>query len=149
MDIVYASIGVAIAMVFANIGSALGVSAASQAAVGVVSEDPDKFGKTMILQLLPSTQGIYGFIVGFLLLFTKIVGGNVAEGMGLAYLGICIPVGLVGMFSAVLQGRVAATSIIMVGKRPELMGRGMIMTAFVEMFALLAFIVSIIGVFRL
>ena len=146
---VFAIMGVAIAIVMSGIGSSLGVAAAAQAAAGVVSEDPDKFGKTLVLQLLPSTQGIYGFIVGFLMLFLKILPGVATKEQGLVYLGICIPVGVVGLISAIYQGKVAATAINMVGRRPELSGRGMLMAAFVEMFALLGFIVSIIGVIML
>ncbi|MDR0856337.1 MAG: V-type ATP synthase subunit K [Clostridiales bacterium] len=146
MDLLYAAIGVILAIVLSGIGSAFGVAIASTAAAGVITEDPDKFGKTMLLQLLPATQGIYGFIVGFLLFITKITAGGIAEGSGAIYLGLCIPVAVVGLVSAILQGKVAAVSIIMVGKRGELSGRGMTMTVFVEMFALLAFIISILGV---
>ena len=41
---------------------------AGRAAAGVVTEDPDKFAKVLLLQLLPGTQGIYGLLVGFIAL---------------------------------------------------------------------------------
>ena len=63
-----ALLGAAIASL-AGIGSAIGVSVAGQAAAGVITEDPKKFGKTLVLQLLPGTQGIYGFVVALILLF--------------------------------------------------------------------------------
>ena len=64
--IVFALLGVAVAVILAGMGSAYGVGVAGQAAAGVVTEDPDKFAKVLLLQLLPGTQGIYGLLVGFI-----------------------------------------------------------------------------------
>ncbi|MBU2529377.1 V-type ATP synthase subunit K, partial [bacterium] len=58
--------GAGIAVFLGGIGSAVGVSTAGQAAAGVLSEKPEKFGETFILVALPGTQGIYGFAVGFM-----------------------------------------------------------------------------------
>ena len=64
----------------AGIGSAIGVGTAGRAAAGVVTEDPDKFAKVLLLQLLPGTQGIYGLLVAFLALSkVGILGGGVAD----------------------------------------------------------------------
>ena len=78
--IVFALLGVAVAVILAGMGSAYGVGVAGQAAAGVVTEDPDKFAKVLLLQLLPGTQGIYGLLVGFIAL-SKIglLGGGVEE----------------------------------------------------------------------
>ena len=65
---VYALVGAAVAVLFAGMGSSIGVGTAGQAASGVVSQDPGKFGKVLIMQLLPGTQGIYGLLVGFITL---------------------------------------------------------------------------------
>ena len=59
MGIVFALIGAVLAALMGGIGSAIGVGMTGQAAAGVVTEDPSKFGKVLILQLLPGTQGIY------------------------------------------------------------------------------------------
>ena len=63
---VFALLGAAVAAL-AGIGSAMGVGIAGQAAAGVLAEDPKKFGKTLILQALPGTQGIYGLLMAFLI----------------------------------------------------------------------------------
>ena len=78
--IVYALIGAALAVGLAGCGSAIGVGIAGQAASGVVTVDPSKFAKVLILQLLPGTQGIYGLLVGFITL-SKIglLGGGAAS----------------------------------------------------------------------
>ena len=64
MGTVLALIGAALAVILAGMGSAYGVGVAGQAAAGVVSEDPSKFAKVLIIQLLPGTQGIYGLSGG-------------------------------------------------------------------------------------
>ena len=74
-----ALLGAAIAAL-AGIGSAKGVGIAGQAAAGVVAEDPKKFGKTLILQALPGTQGIYGLIISFLIMMKiGLLGGEMVD----------------------------------------------------------------------
>ena len=68
MGMVYALFGAALAVILAGCGSAYGVGVAGQAASGVVTEDPSKFAKVLVIQLLPGTQGIYGLLVGFITL---------------------------------------------------------------------------------
>ena len=101
---VFALMGAAIAAL-AGIGSAMGVGIAGQAAAGVVAEDPKKFGKTLILQALPGTQGIYGLLMAFLI-FIRIglLGGGMMDltvSQGLYILASGIPIGLVGIWSGI------------------------------------------------
>lgn len=152
LGVVYALIGVAIAVVFSGIGSAIGVSRGGQAASGVLSQDSSKFGKVLLLQLLPATQGLYGFVVGFIVVSMKlgIVGGSIASistPVGLSIMMLCIPVGIVGMFSAIMQGNVAVAGITLIGKKSDQIGKAMTMTVLVEIFAIFAFIISFLGVF--
>lgn len=146
-----ALLGGAIAVFTSGIGSAKGVGLAGQAASGVVAEDPDKFIKCLILQLLPATQGIYGFIIAFLVVLNaQVLGGPIVEyttAQGLFILAGCLPVGLGGLFSASYQGKVAVSAIGMVAKRPEESAKGMLMVAMVETYALLGFLVSFLAVF--
>lgn len=153
-----AILGIGLAVIMSGIGSAIGVSRAGQAAAGVTAEDPDKFMKCLLLQLLPATQGLYGFIVGFLGLikinalstpaFVVVATGtymSVAGGLGM--LMACLPIAIGGMVSAVYQGKVAVSSIGLVAKRPEESSKGMLLTVMVETYALLAFLVSFLAVF--
>ena len=145
-----ALIGAALAVGLSGIGSAIGVGKAGQAAAGVTAEDPDKFMKCLILQLLPATQGIYGFIVAFLVILKVDALGvilNLKTYAGLGILGACLPIAIAGLFSAIHQGKVAVSAIGMVAKRPEESGKGMLMTAMVETYALLGFLVSFLAVF--
>ena len=98
LGIFYAILGAALATLLAGAGSAMGVGIAGQAAAGVVTEDPGKFSKVLILQLLPGTQGIYGLLVAFITL-SKIglLNGNLASistGTGLMILAACLPIGV-------------------------------------------------------
>ena len=128
---------------------------AGQAAAGVVSEEPDKFMKCLILQLLPATQGIYGFIVGFLTLiklnafngFIMDSGAFISVSGGLGIFFACLPIAIGGLFSAIHQGKVAVAGIALVAKRPEESTKGVLMTAMVETYALLALLISILALF--
>ena len=53
MGMVYALLGAAVAVFLAGAGSAIGVGIAGQEASVVVTEDPSKFAKVLIMQLLP------------------------------------------------------------------------------------------------
>lgn len=149
-----AIIGAAIAAIMAGCGSAIGVGMAGQAAAGITSEDPDKFGKVLILELLPGTQGIYGLIIAFIV-FLKIglIGGggviSLDKSAGLGMLMACLPMAVVGLVSAIYQGKCSVAAISMVGKRPETSGKGLLLTIMVETYALLALLISFLGVFFL
>ena len=38
-----------------------------QSAAALLKEQPEKFASALILQLLPGTQGLYGFVIGILI----------------------------------------------------------------------------------
>lgn len=145
-----AMIGAALAALMAGCGSAIGVGIAGQAAAGVTSENPDRFGKVMILQLLPGTQGIYGLIIAFMVFAqTGLLSGqlvNWTNMQGYAMIAACLPMAIVGLVSAIYQGKCAASAIAMVGKRPETSGKGLLLTVMVETYALLALLISFLGV---
>lgn len=149
---VFALMGAAVAAL-AGIGSAMGVGIAGQAAAGVLAEDPKKFGKTLILQALPGTQGIYGLLMAFLI-FIRIglLGGGMIDltvSQGLYILASGIPIGLVGIWSGIAQGKAAAAGIMLLGKRSDQMAKGIIYAAMVETYAIFALLISILMLFNL
>ena len=140
-------LGAALAVVLAGIGSAKGTGMAGEAGAGLLCEDPSKFGKVMILQVIPGTQGIYGFVVGFLtLLFMGVMDGR-AVGMPLAegfkFFTACLPIAFGGMISAISQGRVAVAAINILAKKPDDWAKGMILCITVEFYAILSLLVSL------
>ena len=148
--LVWALIGAAIAVGLAGCGSAIGVGISGMAASGVVTEDPGKFAKVLVLQLLPGTQSIYGLLVSFITLSkVGLLGGGAAEldmGTGLLIFAACVPIAIVGLISAIYQGKTAAASIQLVAKRPEEFGKSMLFPAMVETYAILSLLISILTV---
>jgi V/A-type H+-transporting ATPase subunit K len=146
-------LGAALASLLAGIGSAKGVGIVGEAAAGVVSVDPSKFSKVLILQLLPGTQGLYGLLTAILLLSRiGIIGGSAAQlstAQGMMFLAACLPIAIVGLFSGISQGKSAAAGVGIVAKKPEHSGKGIIMAAMVETYAILALLVSILLIYNI
>lgn len=142
---IFAAAGAAMAAVMAGVGSAIGVGLAGQASAGVVSEDPDRFGSCLLLQLLPGTQGIYGLLIAFVIA-TKagLLGGGSALNAtaGLNLFLAAIPIAFGGLLSAIAQGKVAVAGINLVAKKPEEQGKAMLMTVMVETYAVLSLLIS-------
>lgn len=148
----FALLGAALAVLLAGIGSAIGVGLAGEAAAGVVTEDPSKFAKVLVLQLLPGTQGIYGLLIAFITLGQiGILGGdaNISLAKGLLYFFACLPLALVGLWSAKRQARAAVASIGLVAKRPDQFGKAILFPAMVETYAVLALLISLLAIFNI
>lgn len=143
--------GAGIAVGFGGIGSSVGVGLAGQAGAGVTTEQPEKFGKVLILEALPGTQGIYGFLIGFLiLLFTGVLTGepkDISTAQGLQLFFACLPCGLACLFSGIHQGKVSAAGMGMIAKDESQMGKAMVLSAMVETYAVLGFLISALLVF--
>ena len=144
-----AMLGAALAAVLPGIGSAKGTGMTGEAGAGLISQDPSKFGKALILQVIPGTQGLYGFVIWFfVLLQIGIFGGSGVQTLtvsqGLGYLVACIPMMLGGLISAKYQGRVAAASINIAAKKPDDWSKGIILCVIVEFYAILSLIASIL-----
>jgi V/A-type H+-transporting ATPase subunit K len=140
--------GAALAATLACMGSAKAVGLVGEAAAGLVSEDPTKFGKALLLQALPATQGIYGFITAFLIIFKMgVFSGSVSTltvAEGAYFFVAALPIAIVGYVSAVKQGRVSAAGIALLSKRPKEVGKAMTSAAMVEAFAIFSLLVSLL-----
>ena len=149
IGVVLALLGAVLAALLAGAGSAVGVGRAGEAAAGVVTEDPSKFGKVLILQLLPGTQGIYGLLIAFITLSQiGILGGdsNISLAKGILYFRACMPMAIIGYWSALMQSRASIACIGLIAKRPDQLGKAIIFPAMVETYAILALLVSILAV---
>ena len=139
--VLFAALGAAAATFLSGWGSAKGVGIVGEVAAGLMIEEPEKFGKSLVLQLLPGTQGLYGFVIGLMVLGRLNVNMSFAEGFYI--LMACLPVAVAGYGSAIAQGRVAASGISLLAKNEEQSTKGIIYAVMVETYALLAFVVSI------
>ena len=134
-------LGAALAALLAGIGSAKGTGMTGQAGAGLVSEDPSKSGKVMILQVIPGTQGLYGFVI-FFLAFMKVSGASLTVEQGMQVINACLPIAIGGLLSAIAQGKVAVASINILAKKPDVWAKGMIMCIVVEFYAILSLLAS-------
>ncbi|MBQ9459374.1 MAG: V-type ATP synthase subunit K [Oscillospiraceae bacterium] len=142
-----ALIGAGLAVGLSCVGSAKGTGIAGEAGTGLLSQDPSKSGKVMVLQLLPGTQGLYGLVVFFVCLAKLgIFNGsiNLTVQQGCAYLAACLPMALGGLLSAIAQGRVAAGSINILAKKPDDWSKGLILCGIVEFYAILSLLASML-----
>ena len=153
LGIVLAVTGAVLAALLAGIGSAKGVGIVGSAAAGVVSVDPSKFSKVLILQLLPGTQGLYGLLTAIILLSRiGMIGGSVADlttAQGLQFLAASLPIAVVGLISGIVQGKTAAAGVGITAKKPDHNGKGIIMAAMVETYAILALLISILIIYNI
>ena len=132
--------GAGLAAFLACIGSAKGTGIAGEAAAGLAAEDPSKFGKALILQVIPGTQGLYGFVIWFLA-FGKLIPGMSVE-QGMQVFSACLPIAVGGLLSGIAQGKVAAASVNILAKKPDDWSKGMIFCIIVEFYAILSLLAS-------
>lgn len=141
--LIFGILGAAFAVFMGGMGSAKGCGMVGKAAAGIITEEPEKFGKALILQLLPGTQGLYGFIIGLLIAIFRLT-GDLSFGQGLYLFMASLPVGITGYFSAVQQATVSTAGLQILAKNPAHNTKGMIFAAIVETYAILGFVASII-----
>lgn len=149
LGIVFALLGAVLSALMAGVGSARGVGIAGEAGAGVVTEDPSLFGKVLVLQLLPGTQGIYGLLIAFITLSQiGVLGGDaqISVAKGVLYFLACLPMAVVGYWSAIRQANASIASMGLLAKRPDQFGKAMIFPAMVETYAILALLISILAV---
>ena len=141
-----AILGAALAVGLACVGSACGVGMVGRAAAGVLSVEPDKFSRTLILQILPGTQGLYGLVIWFLALIKL---GFFSGGLrlltikeGLSFFGACMPVALGCLIFGIMQGRMCSMGLVTLSKRPNELSKSIILAIMVEFYAILALLAT-------
>lgn len=146
---VFVFAGAALSGLFGFIGSAIGMGYAGRAGAAVVAERPELFGRILLMQALPGSQGIYGLVGAFLILsFSGLLGGDGSESLtlaqGLQYMIVGLPIGLSGLFSGMFQGSVAADGIAAIAKDDSLTAQAIVMAAMVETWAIFGVLVGFI-----
>ena len=141
---VVAIIGIALCVIMCGIGSAIGLYKTGSAAAGVLGENPKKFGKVVLLVLLPATQGLYGFIIGI------VASGSISDittlAQGWAVLGAVMPMAISGLMSGILQGKASVNCIYAAGKQDSLGMKLAMFPAMIELYAILGLVISIMVV---
>lgn len=146
-------LGAGLAAALCCVGSAKGTGIAGEAGTGLLCEEPNSFGKVLILQVIPGTQGLYGLVVWFFACFQMGMLDGTAAGMtvteGLQYFVACMPIALGGFLSAIAQGRVAAGSINILAKQPDHWSKGMVLCITVEFYAILSLLASMLMILNI
>ena len=148
-----AFLGAALAVGFSCAGSGKGTGIVGEAAAGLLSEQPESFGKCLVLQVLPGTQGLYGLVVWFMAMIRiGLIGGSglmdLTVAQGFSVFGACMPMAIGGYITAVAQGKVAAASVNLMARNAEQFSKGIIMCGIVEFYAILSLLASILMVLQ-
>jgi V/A-type H+-transporting ATPase subunit K len=142
-----AIIGAGAVMGMAGISTAIGVALAGVSAAGAVAEDKENFKNAMILQAMPQTQTVYGFITAlFVIMGTGILSGvtpEIPEWKGMVMLGAGLLVGLTAL-SAVAQGKIAAAGIASCAKNPDAFAPNIVFAGQAETPAIFGFVIALI-----
>lgn len=144
---IIAILGAGVAVMLPGIASGTAVGWVGQSASGVVTEDPDKFGQVLLLQALPGTQGIYGFLAAFMVMLRIGVFGEMIElslYQGVLFFLASLPIAIVGRGTAYEQAKASMAAVNIVAKRPEEIGKALTFSAMVETYAVLAFLASLL-----
>jgi V/A-type H+-transporting ATPase subunit K len=129
-------LGLGLVLALAGIGSAIGTSAAGNAAEGGLKKRPEASGNFMVLSALPATQGIYGFVAFFMLLGKL----QTDASQGLVIFGIGLCVGAVCLISAIRQGQVCANGIVGISQGHDVFTNTLIYAALPEFYAILGLV---------
>ncbi len=133
-------VGPALALGLGAIGSAIGCGIAGMASHAVMARVEEGHGKYIGMAAAPSSQVIYGFIL--MLLMSRAIQDQSLSAM--SGVGIGLSSGLAIMFSAIYQGKVAATGIQASAKQPAIFGKCFAAVGIVESFALFAFVFALL-----
>ena len=139
--VIFGCISALLAVLVSGIGSAKSVGMVGEAATGLMIEKPEMFVQALILQLLPGTQGLYGFVVAIMIIDKLSVTMTFAAGIYLLIASLPVAVG--GWVTAHFQGRVSLTGINLLAKNGEQSIKAVVFAVMVETYALLAFVISI------
>ena len=148
-----AFIGVFLAVTLCCAGSAKGIGIVGEAGAGLLTEDTGKFPQILILEIIPTTNGIYGFVAAMLLMvkMNLFTGEPVVLDFGEGALAMvsCLPIAIVGYLAAIFQARIVAGVVGVVAKRPEDLGKGILIAVMVEFFTIIGLLVSILTIISL
>ena len=113
-----------------------------KAAAALISEQPEKFGQSLVLQMMSASQGLYGFIVSFLIFMN--LGDAISISAALRYLSAGLIMGLSGYLTAIQQSLAATAGIQILAKKPEHSTKGVLYSAMIETYAIFAFVISVL-----
>ncbi|MCX7883298.1 MAG: hypothetical protein N2314_08770 [Brevinematales bacterium] len=142
LALILGGIGLGLMVGMPGVGSAMGLVISGSTAIGALKKRPDAFGTLLVASVLPSTQGIYGFVSFFF--YQSYMKPELTLLQGAVMLGAGIMVGLAGLVSAIYQGKVCASSAAAIGSGHNTLVPGLVMAALPEFYAILSLVAAIL-----
>ena len=142
LPLILTIIGIIAAILPSGVGSTRGATMIGKAAAALISEQPEKFGQSLVLQMMSASQGLYGFIVGFLIFIN--MGDSIAISLAIRNLGAGLLMGVTGYLTAIQQSITATAGIQILAKKPEHSTKGVLYSAMIETYAIFAFVISVL-----
>lgn len=148
IGVILVIIGASIAAIGGGLGSTIAVWRGGVVGSSIISEKPEIFGNILLLQALPGTQGIYGFL-GAVMALQKVglLGGelgNITPSIGWQIIVACLPIAVIGLITALLQAKVSVSGMDVAVKQPQEAGKAIILSAMVETYAVIALLTTIL-----
>ncbi len=142
-----AVLGAALALGVPGVATAIGLGAAGVAGAGAVAENKENFKNALVLQSMPQTQTIYGFITAlFIIMGAGLLGAagkTISFESGMVMLAAGSIVAITGI-SAIFQGLVAAAGIASSAKTQSAFVPSIVFCGQVETPAIFGFITALI-----
>jgi len=143
--LVWASIGISLAVFLSVIGAALGISIAAPAIAAAGTERPEIVSKSLIATILAEALAIYGLVVGLLSIFKLPTGGAVladASGFRLFFGGTIMGIAAIAAgFGIGTSGGALASST---AEKPELFSKAVVPLILAEALAIYAFVAALL-----
>lgn len=139
---IIAAIGLGLMIGLSGAGSAIGLAISGSSAIGSLKKRPDAFGVLLVASVLPSTQGIYGF-VGYIMYSDLLTDAITPFKAGVVLAG-GLMLGISALVSAIYQGKVCGSSASAIGSGHDVLAAGLIFGALPEFYAILALVAAIL-----
>jgi ATP synthase proteolipid subunit len=146
--IVWASLGISLAVFLSVIGAAVGISIAAPAIAGAGTERPEIVSKSLIATILAEALAIYGLVVGLLAIFKlpSITNASVDAGFKLLFAGTIMGIAAVAAgFGIGTSGGALASAT---AEKPELFSRAVVPLILAEALAIYAFVAALLLVLQ-
>lgn len=146
--IVWATLGISLAVFLSVIGAALGISIAAPAIAAAGTERPEIVSRSLIATILAEALAIYGLVVGLLSInkLPTITTASVDAGFKLFFSGATMGIGAVAAgFGIGTSGGAMASAT---AEKPELFSRAVVPLILAEALAIYAFVAALLLVIQ-
>ncbi len=141
-EYILAAVGLGLMFGLSGAGSAIGLVAGGNAAVGALRKRKEIFGLSLVLAGLPATQGLYGFVA--YIIFSSHLTPGIDMLAASVMFGAGLGMGLVNFISAVKMGEVCSAGISSMGMGHDVFGNTLVLAAFPEFYAILGLVGGIL-----